>query len=311
MNAMMQPDAASSSSQRGFVIVAVLWILVALSSLAMMFSVYLSASAHALAVGDTALRTEALVQASLELTAYQLTLAADKQPSRGSFHFRMDNADVNVRFLSEAARIDLNFAPAEVLAGLFAELGASKAAAKDDADRILGWRTRPTQGSGNDEEARYTTAGLDYSPRQSPFVHANEIALVIGLPPALVERALPFVTVFNGSPEVDTAIAAPEVLAALPRKNMNELDDAFGNRRASPADGATPTGSSVPPAPAGATASVKSRCFRIETTVQFNSGHQTSSEVVIVLGDRVEPYRIVSWQDDVEPPTILPLRGRR
>jgi general secretion pathway protein K len=303
---MTQCDAVGSSPQRGFVIVAVLWILVALSSLAMIFSVYLSVSAHALAVGDTALQTEALVQASLELTAYQLTLAGDKQPSRGSFHFRMDDADVNVRFLSEAARIDLNFAPGEVLAGLFAVLGASKAAAKDDADRILGWRTRTVPGSGNDEEARYTAAGLDYSPRQSGFVHANEIALVAGLPPALVERALPFVTVFNGSSDVDAAIAAPEVRAALSRKDENGPGGAFGDRPASTGG----TADAGPPAPAGEQAAAKSRCFRIETTVQFNSGRRTSSEVVIALGDKVEPYRIVSWQDDVEPRNVLPLRGR-
>jgi general secretion pathway protein K len=303
---MTQCEAAGPSPQRGFVIVAVLWILVALSSLAMIFSVYLSVSAHALAVGDTALQTEALVQASLELTAYQLTLAGDKQPSRGSFHFRMDDADVNVRFLSEAARIDLNFAPSELLAGLFAVLGASKAAAKDDADRIVGWRTRPVPGSGNDEEARYAAAGLDYSPRQSGFVHPNEIALVAGLPPALVERALPFVTVFNGSSDVDAAIAAPEVRAALPHKDANGPGGALGDRAASMGG----TADAGPPAPAGEAPTAKSRCFRIETTVQFNSGRRTSSEVVIALGDKVEPYRIVSWQDDVEPRNILPLRGR-
>src|SRR5215475_660570 len=177
------------ASQRGFVIVAVLWILIALSSLAMIFSVYLSVSAHALAVGDDALRTEALVSASAELTAYQLMLAGEKKPSHGSFHFRMDDADVNVVFLSEAARIDLNFAPKEVLSGLLAALGASKQAAADYADRIVGWRTRPVPGSANEEGAFYAVAGLNYAPRQALFMHVNELSLVAGLPPALVERA--------------------------------------------------------------------------------------------------------------------------
>ena len=92
----------------------------------------------------------------------------------------------------------------------------TRQAARDDADRIVGWRTRPTPGGANDEEALYGAAGLNYSPRQSLFTHVNELALVVGLPPALVERALPFVTVFNGSSDVDAAIAAPEVIAALP-----------------------------------------------------------------------------------------------
>ena len=68
-----------SSSEQGVVIVAVLWILMALSALAVIFSLYLSASAQALAVNDSVLKTEALVSASLELTAYQLALAGDKE----------------------------------------------------------------------------------------------------------------------------------------------------------------------------------------------------------------------------------------
>lgn len=304
---MTQPSAGASSAQRGFIIVAVLWILVALSSLAMIFSVYLSVSAHALAVGDTALQAEALVSAGLELTAYQLALAGDKRPSHGSFHFRMNDADVNVSFLSEAARIDLNFAPKEILTGLFAALGASKSVAKDDADRIVGWRTRPVPGSPNDEEALYAAVGLNYAPRQSLFVHANELALVVGLPPALVERALPFVTVFNGSPDVDAAIAAPEVLAAL-SSNSNGQGTSFG---AGPGSSIDPAASAAGAAiPASNVATAKSLCYRIEATISFNRGRRTSSEIVIALGDKVEPYRVLSWQDDAEPPmTVLP-RGR-
>ena len=63
------------SSQRGFIIIAVLWILVALSALATIFSVYLANSARALGATDIGLETEALTSASLELTAYQLLLA--------------------------------------------------------------------------------------------------------------------------------------------------------------------------------------------------------------------------------------------
>ena len=112
--------AANSSSERGFVIIAVLWILVALSALATIFSVYLSNSAQALAVTDVGLKTEALVSASLELTTYQLLLAGDKaRPAQGSFRFRLDNADVLVSYTSEAARVDLNSAPKEMLANLF------------------------------------------------------------------------------------------------------------------------------------------------------------------------------------------------
>ena len=48
------------SLERGFVIVAVLWILVALSALATIFSVYLSKSARVLGANDIGIQAEAL-----------------------------------------------------------------------------------------------------------------------------------------------------------------------------------------------------------------------------------------------------------
>ena len=292
--------------QRGFVIVAVLWILIALSSLAVIFAVYLSASARAMAIGDTDLQNEALVSAAVELSAYQLILTGDdKRSAQGAFHFRMDDANVVVTFTSEAARLDLNYASKDVLAAFFAGLGANKDAANEDAERVIGWRTRPAPGSSNEEEARY--AALGYVPRQSVFTHANELALVAGLSPTLVDRALPFVTVFNGSSDIDDSIAAPEVIAAF-KKSSSANKETFGGGMVSAsgsfadADPSTTAKSDVPKA--------KSPCYRVETTINFANGRHSASEVVIVLGDKRVPYRVLSWQDDVEPQEARPIRRR-
>ena len=291
--------AAATASERGFVIIAVLWILAALAALATIFSVYLSNSAQALAVNDSGLKAEALVSASLELTTYQLLLAGDKaRPALGSFRFRLDNADVLVSYTSEAARIDLNFASKEMLANLFAVLGADQQAAKEYADRTVGWRTRPKADRANDEEALYGAAGLGYSPRQSLFTHVNELSLVLGLPPILVDRALPFVTVFNGSSNVDVLIAVPEVIAALPGMTPSALKDFLSQRSALSRDSPA-IATALGPAQAGATVP-KSAAFRILATIQFDNGRRMSSEVVIALGGEKDLYRVLSWQDDVE-----------
>lgn len=296
----------AQNTQRGFVIVAVLWILIALSSLAVIFAVYLSASARAMAIGDIDLQNEALVSAGVELTAYQLILTGDdKRPVQGAFHFRMDDANVGVTFTSEAARIDLNYASQDVLAAFFAGLGASKDAANEDAERIIGWRTRPAPGGSNDEEARY--AALGYVPRQSLFTHVNELALVAGISPALVDRALPFVTVFNGSSDIDDTIAAPEVAAAF-KKKSGASNDLFGGGTAS-ASGSSADGNPSA-SPASTAPKAKSPCYRVETTVNFANGRRSSSEVVIVLGDKRVPYRVLSWQDDIEPREMRPIRRR-
>jgi general secretion pathway protein K len=291
---------ATSTSERGFVLVAVLWIIAALSALATIFALYLSNSAQALAISDTSLQTEALVSASVELTAYQLSLTQDNsRPLQGSFRYRMNDADIVVVFVSEGGRIDLNLAPKRLLENFLSGLGAAPQDAAQYADRIIGWRTPPKSNSVEDEVSLYRAAGLAYSPRQAPFAHVNELALVVGLPPALVDRALPFVTVFSGQPKINVLVAPPEVIAALPGMTPSALKEFLEIRPTLPRDPAA-IAAALGPAQASATIE-KSSFFRIRTTVRFENGRQTSSEVVIDLGGgEQDPYRVLSWRDAVE-----------
>ena len=55
---------------------------------------------------------------------------------------------------------------------------------------------------------------------------------------------------------------------------------------------------------------VKSLCYRVESVIRFAGGRRSISEVVIVLGDKREPYRVLSWQDDVGPRDNAPVRRR-
>ena len=295
---MIAPAPRYGDGERGFVIVAVLWLLAALAALALIFSAYLANSTRALALNDTALQAEALVSAGVELTAYQLRLAADEaRPTRGAFHTQLNRAELSVSFISEAARIDLNAAPKELLAGLLSVLGASVEDATQYADRIIGWRTRATPETADKEDALYLAAGRSYLPRQAPFAHVNELGLVLGLPPALVERALPFVTVFSGAPGVDVLNAAPEVIAALPGMTPLVLKQFLNDRGSLPND---PT--AIATALGGAKGSAtrqKSQAYRLRVRVRFPNGREAASDVVISLSGDEDPYRVLSWQNDV------------
>ena len=153
MTTPIRPRLASSSEQ-GFVLVAVLWLLAALALLVTIFTVHLSASARAVSLNDGALQTEALVSAGVELAAYRLQLAdEDKRPPQGAFHARLCGTDISVSFITEAARVDLNAAPKELLNGLLTVLGASDDDAKEATDRIVGWRTKAGTDGGGKEDA--------------------------------------------------------------------------------------------------------------------------------------------------------------
>jgi general secretion pathway protein K len=290
-----------ASSDRGFVIVAVLWLLAALAALVVIFSVYLSNSARALAVTDEAVQAEGLVAAGVELTVYQLQLAGeDGRPAQGSFHTRLSGVDLAVSFVSEAARIDLNAAQKELIAGLLTVLGASAEDANEYADRIIAWRTKATPDNGGKEDALYRAAGRTYSPRQAPFAHVNELALVLGPPPALVARALPYLTVFSGASGVDAKTAQPEVIAALPGMTPLLLKQ-FLDDRGSLANDKAAIAAALGPAGASATAE-KSRAYRIQVRLRFPNGRRTLSEVVIRLRKQEDPYQVLSWQNDVPMP---------
>ena len=60
---------SADNSEQGFVLIAVLWLLAALALLVTIFTVHLSASARAVSLNDSALKTEALVSAGVELAA--------------------------------------------------------------------------------------------------------------------------------------------------------------------------------------------------------------------------------------------------
>jgi len=290
----------SMDGERGFVIVAVLWLLAALAALALIFSLHLANSTRALALNDTALQAEALVSAGVELTAYQLRLAGEQaRPARGAFHTQLNRAELSVSFVSEAARIDLNAAPRELLARLLSVLGASAEDAQQYTDRIVGWRTRATPETADKEDALYLAAGRSYLPRQAPFAHVNELGLVLGLPPALVERALPFVTVFSGAPGVDVLNAAPEVIAALPGMTPLVLKQFLNDRGSLPNDTAA-----IEAALGGAKGNaivLKSQAYRLRVRVRFPNGQRGGSEVVISLSGDGDPYRVLSWQNEVGP----------
>src|SRR5882724_2388861 len=125
-----------TSRNEGFIIVAVLWILAALATLASIMAVYVINAANAFTVHDERLQAEAFTRAAIELAVYNISRDAAAPLTRGNFVFRIGNASVSTEFISETARIDLNAASRELLAGLFTGIGAPPAAAASYAERI-------------------------------------------------------------------------------------------------------------------------------------------------------------------------------
>jgi general secretion pathway protein K len=302
----MTPAAPKRESKHsdGFILVAVLWILGGLAVLAAIYTIYVVNAATSLQVSNDRIQSDASVSAALELTAYYLgAVKPQERPTRGKFSFRTGSTNVAVDFVSEAARIDLNSAPQPLLAGLFRALGAWAEAANDDAGRVIAWRS-PAVSQNLDldpgkETTDYRNAGLHYDPRLAPIANVQELWLLLGLPPALVERALHYVTVFSGMPAVNIMDAAPEVVAALPGMTPELLNTVLTERAARAADAAGLL-QMLGPAQANATAQ-GSNATRVRVQVSLAGGRRINAEAVILLPeDAPDPYRVLSWADDFD-----------
>lgn len=290
------PNRLGGRRDGGFIIVAVLWILAALATLSLVYSLYARESALNFTVHDERLQTEALAESGVELAAYQLMKEPSQEPPQGSFNFRQGRAAVAVRFRCENALIDLNFAPKEVLAGFFTGIGAQPDDALTFADRIIAWRTPLRPGDNDAEAALYAAAGKTYGPRHGPFEDPNELGLVTGIPAALVDRALPYFTVYSGQAAVNVVAAPPAVLAALPGLTPDRLQTLLDLRASASQD--------VLKAQFGGTQTYmtldSSKANRVTVDVQFPSGRHMATQAVIFLTPTgADPYRVLSWRNDV------------
>jgi type II secretory pathway component PulK len=388
----MRSDRAASEAngESGFILIVVLWVLAALAALASTYLVYVDNAAFATQLNDDRLRIRNAISTGIELTAYKLLAAPkdkdarpdkdkdkDARPPQGAFTLRLSRSTINVTFVSESARVDLNAAPKGLLAGLFTGVGVSPSNAATFADRIVGWRTKAAganqnnadqdnagqenagqnnagqnnagqdnagqmnagqnntgqnnasqnnasqnnvgqnnagqnsagqnnagQNSGdqnntdqNKEAQAYKEAGYAYAPRQAPFQNVLELPLVLGIPPYIVERVLPLVTVYSGSAQIDVRVASPEVLSALPNVTPEELQKVLAQRAHDPLDGESLL-KLLGSARAAANASPNSAA-RVKMQIRLDNGRVARAEVVIlVLQGEDEPYRVLSWRDD-------------
>lgn len=281
----------------GFIVVAVLWMLAALAALVLIYLTYVTNTAVTVAGTTDRVHTDALVNAGVELAAYRLTGQTEPvRPTSGTFNARIGAGRVSVTFRSEAARIDLNAASKGLLSGLMIGLGVGAADAASYADRILAWRASTEAGTDNPEDSYYRTLGSAYLPRHAPFPHVSELWRVRGLPHELVERMLPFVTVFSNMRTVNVMDAAPQVVAALPGMTPERLQELLRERsdpNVNPRSVAALTG--------GDGTVEGAKAYRLSVAVESPVRRRGSAEVVILLLDGAdEPYRVLSWHNALD-----------
>jgi general secretion pathway protein K len=287
------------NNNRGSILVAVLFICAVVSVFLSIASMSLHAGTDASRSFAESLRAEEAMRAAID----QITALAGPTgpPRQGGTLVTIAQTSIEVRFSDEISRIDLNNAPIELLTGIFRVVGIGDAEAKSYAARIVDWRDTDDRlaDEGGAERTAYRAAGRIDGPRNGPFQHVAELALVLGIPPQAAAAVAPYVTVASGSETVNPLLADPPVLMAIPGLKEDQVRSFVEDRltrNLAPKDLIARLGDVE-----DYVTDQTSKAVRYEGRVRFGGKNDRRFEVIVssVPGDS-EPYRILAW--DANPP---------
>jgi len=289
----------SAQGSRGFVVVAVLWMLAALAALASAYSVFAVNTAASVYLPQARLGADAAIRAAVELTAYrQLSWPKADRPRQGGFTARLGAARLDVAYRAETARVDVNVAPRDLLAGVFSVAGARDETAAFLADRIIAWRAPPQDKTKEAEAAIYHKARLSYTALGAPFDNVLELALLPQMTPRLLVRALPLLTVYSGAATINPLIADPDVLAAVPGMTK-KIESAMRAAAAGPRPDSAAVAQAAGPAKDFVNVDPNDN-VRADIVVAFPD-RRVRAEVVLLITDAAdESYQILYWRDDFD-----------
>ena len=217
-------------SDRGFVLILVIWIAALVALIALAFSA--SVRSHLKLISNTiqSAKAEALADAGVELAA--LALISEAQPASRtaarSRRFPVDGSPtacavdgqgrITLRVQDTGGRISLNLAGERLLQALFIGLGASRELASRYADTIIDYRDADSNRRPNGaEQPEYADAGRPAGPKNAPFDTLEELNQVLGLEPAMIALITPYVTVHSQTAGLDPRATTVELAVLLAR----------------------------------------------------------------------------------------------
>ena len=215
--------------ERGFALLVVLWTLILVSLLILQLSETGGAQARLASNLRRSASAEQAADAAVAAGAFHLMDRAGAWPlAGGTRRLTLPNATADLTWTNEAGKVDLNNASQQIIAALIQTAGDSAEDAAALSDAILAWHTPVPPDQKAQSIGPYRAAGLTYAPMGAPFESVDELALVLGVTPALYERLRPHVTVFQGGDPVLT-LADPFVRRAATLAGEVETGAAQGD----------------------------------------------------------------------------------
>jgi general secretion pathway protein K len=310
------PAPQISAGNRGAALLVVLGLLGLIAILVLSVGRLVSSSGLEIAASRQS-GTDSDLRAAIELGAAAILKLGDNMRSAEAFA-EINGKRISVHITNERARIDLNASSPEVLAALFAGTGLDKSEANSLARTVENWRGRSasqTPFSKTSTEDSFnqilSSAGPDiedpgYMGAESPapfgpqyFAHPTQLTSLPRFSKRLVAAILPFVTVANGSNQIDPFIAPIEVLRALPGVSSDNAEAFLEARDTSSRD----TARKLLGANQALVIDSAAPGWRLGIAVRERAGHVWKNEAVIAVikGDD-QPFRVLYVDDGYAVP---------
>ena len=296
----VQAAARTLSSEAGFTLVTVIWVVGLLALIVTAFLVTTRTQVHIAANAER--NAEALAMAEAGINLAILDLVSEKGAPITAHRFPTDGTPVQcargreaalaIAVSDEGGKIDLNAASIQLIERALAGLGLDRTAASRIAESIADFRDpddlRRLNGAEKDE---YRRAGLGRGPKDGPFDAIEELGQVLGMTPELAERLGPLVTVYSGSQGIDPAVAPMTLLRALSGEPAGGGLGGLQQGRAAIA---------VPPDMVIAS---RGTVFTIRASASTEAGAMATSEAIVALpsGGGIA-YRIRRWTRRADQP---------
>jgi general secretion pathway protein K len=291
-------DPRPPRGERGFALLLVIWVVALLAVLAAGIAADSSSDAVIARNRMDAAQAEALADAGIALG---IRCAIDPNPATrwpadgrvGQVRFA--GGTIAIALQDEGGKIDVNAAPLDLIAGLADEFGVSS---EGRAALLSGISARraSAQSAAPPPAARFYAAVDIYTADIAtlPFADLSELRLLPGVPRAVYERMVPYLTVFSESATLNPLTASRVALLAVPGISPQQVAFYLETREQS-------AGSIEKPALSGADRYVQLGALHAVTiTAQAKaaSGAVFSRQAVILLSPNLpqRPYRILSWR---------------
>ncbi|WP_088344861.1 MULTISPECIES: type II secretion system protein GspK [Rhodomicrobium] len=209
---------ARRPGERGLALLVVLWIVGAAALLVSALGATVRSGASFVSSEVLLTRTEALLDAGLEIAAARLIDedTAHAWPADGKWHrIAFAGAELSIAIDDPNGLVDLNQGPEEVLLGLFTQATGSEDAAKPFRDNIM---RRRASGDGGPAGSPATSVG------NAAFLDVTDLRQIEGMTPELYRRVEPYVTVYSRDGRIDPFAAPRPVLASLPKLSALDID---------------------------------------------------------------------------------------